>query len=543
MTVGHLSFVQRCFFNLLTLSTALFVGMPLASISYVWQVTGCQHVLLPTDDDFAAPSIPALTARGFSRWESLEILLGPDEHVPFLQYAVKNWDLRHPETGEPFPKTLPREVFPALVDADVDRWHESCAAELRREASKGEDVQHPRTVPRRPVFTHVRRPFTAETTRDKLVDPELAGRSFDYTHVPPRTPQPPPQPPSQPRGSARTPERIRRDSPAVERVRRKSFTDSRSWSPEVVHTDYSSPQSVPYTDHSAGRSPERRFPHTRHSPSNSSDGEQIEIRDKRRTRGTSPPASASASSRRFVPPSAPQPPSAINLPPFRTHRSDIRDEERKRRTGGTSPLGVIRNKVSETVSNMLPVGGKDRPRGDSRRASHNNAVSSGPRRSKEQMQPSRLTQSYSEFESDEESSLPSSEEELRRRQKMQAEERDRYRGKGRPRGSSRSESRDERDSNRRRDRQYAIRPQGVGGRTSSNQTDKTRARANSDRDRRDRERDGGRDRDKNRDDRPRRWDREREGQRERKSSEERGTSPGTAPMGSSSRRYAESAYS
>ncbi len=41
--------------------TALFLNSPHESISYIWQVTGCQHSLLPADDDFAAPSIPALT--------------------------------------------------------------------------------------------------------------------------------------------------------------------------------------------------------------------------------------------------------------------------------------------------------------------------------------------------------------------------------------------------------------------------------------------------------------------------------------------------
>ncbi|XP_044717449.1 WD repeat-containing [Hirsutella rhossiliensis] len=106
----------------------LFVDTPYASLSLIWQATGCQHTLQPTHDDFAPPIIPALTMRGFSRWESLEILLGPEEHVPFMQYAVKNWDLRHPETGEAFPPDLPACMFPTEADIDVDRWHKSCAA-------------------------------------------------------------------------------------------------------------------------------------------------------------------------------------------------------------------------------------------------------------------------------------------------------------------------------------------------------------------------------------------------------------------------------
>ncbi|PHH68397.1 hypothetical protein CDD83_6130 [Cordyceps sp. RAO-2017] len=104
---------------------SLFADMPLPSISFIWQVTGCQHTLQPTASDFEPPSIPALTFRGFSRWESLEILLGPEEHVPFMQFAVRNWALRHPETGEPFPPDLPADVFPAGPDLEVDRWHKS----------------------------------------------------------------------------------------------------------------------------------------------------------------------------------------------------------------------------------------------------------------------------------------------------------------------------------------------------------------------------------------------------------------------------------
>ncbi|PMB71021.1 hypothetical protein BM221_003485 [Beauveria bassiana] len=109
--------------------------MPDSSISYIWQVTGCQHTLQPTDNDFAPPSIPALTPRGFCRWESVEILLGPEEHVPFLQFAVKNWNLRHPETGECFPADLPTDVFPSAADEEVDLWHKACGERLTREAA------------------------------------------------------------------------------------------------------------------------------------------------------------------------------------------------------------------------------------------------------------------------------------------------------------------------------------------------------------------------------------------------------------------------
>lgn len=112
--------------------------MPSESISYVWQVTGCEHTLLPEKDKFTPPSIPTLTIGGFSRWQSLEMLLSPEKHVPFYQFALSNWNLINPLTNKPFPTQIPAESFPLEPDAQVDRWHRSCAEKLRREANQRE---------------------------------------------------------------------------------------------------------------------------------------------------------------------------------------------------------------------------------------------------------------------------------------------------------------------------------------------------------------------------------------------------------------------
>jgi hypothetical protein len=63
-------------------------------------------------------------------WESIEILLGPEEHVPFIQYAVNNFDIENPDTGESFPKDLPTEAFPLTPDAEIVAWHNECAKRL-----------------------------------------------------------------------------------------------------------------------------------------------------------------------------------------------------------------------------------------------------------------------------------------------------------------------------------------------------------------------------------------------------------------------------
>lgn len=114
----------------------LFLNAPNESISYIWRALGVQHILQqPVGQYFVEPTIPALTFEGFSRWESIQILLEPQEHAPFIQYAVRNWALKHPETGEPFPIDLPRDSFPPGCDPEIDKWHKSCAERLRREAA------------------------------------------------------------------------------------------------------------------------------------------------------------------------------------------------------------------------------------------------------------------------------------------------------------------------------------------------------------------------------------------------------------------------
>ncbi|KJZ76166.1 hypothetical protein HIM_04622 [Hirsutella minnesotensis 3608] len=497
---------------------SLFADMPHSSISFIWQVTGCQHTLQPTHDDFAPPSIPALTFRGFSRWESLEILLGPDEHVPFMQYAVKNWDLKHPETGEQFPPDLPANVFPAETDMDVDRWHKSCAEKLRSEAaSSAEEAAsptHPNAAPHpqpqaEPKFTYVRiNPFQPASPRSRPGEPDYFGRPVSFVHIPARN-----------QGQRRPDRSPRQEDTAEERMRRKSFSDYPSAPPEgeMPHQGYS----AAYLDPSVKRSTQpRRHSHPRRVSSDSSDSSEppgpVHQNTKRRRHPASPPP---PSVRRIVPPSAPNPPPAAqNVPPsFRPHRADMRPDESKRRNI-PSPLGSFRNKLSETVSHILPNGfTSDRPRPGSRQGSVNDGIH--PRRNREPYHPSRLSHSYSDIDSDTSSGDALPEEDVRRRRRMREErERERLR-RGRPREPERDWE-EERDSGGRRDRPRMRRPD-TQRRTSSHADAE-------------RQRDSGswdpRDRDRPRDDR-RKWD---------KRGPEDAT-PSPAP-GVAGRRYQEPTY-
>lgn len=380
-----------------------------SSLSYIYQVTGCQHSLQPTDDDFAPPSVPALTFRGFSRWESLEILLEPDEHYAFLQVAVRDWALKHPDTGQPFPLDLPRAVFPAHTDAAVDRWHRACAERLAKEAEEQQDDEstkshrhvHGQPYPERvPLFTHV--PPRDMPGRPQRNGGTYSARPFSYVHIPGRPET----------WSRRSPDRShgRSCSAERERMRRRSFSDYHSPPPPDVGHKFVSPV---YDD---TRRPNGR----KHVPGESSDEELAEPRAKHRD--VSPPPS------RFVPPGAAQSPFSPAYgrasPPPRSRRNAGRPDEVKRRSM-LSPLGSLRDTLNETVSSFLP-GGKwsERPRGATQNSSADTMRS---RKSRERMQPKRAGRGSSDVESEESPERETSEDELRRRRRMRE-----VRDRGRP---------------------------------------------------------------------------------------------------------------
>jgi hypothetical protein len=114
----------------------LFVETPAPSISFIYKSLGCLHSIQPSpsDDGYTVPSVPALKPRGFVTWQTIQLLLGPEEHAPFLQNAVKQFDIVDPETGSIFPKILPKNAFPAKPDQAMLDWYESVSEKLRVEA-------------------------------------------------------------------------------------------------------------------------------------------------------------------------------------------------------------------------------------------------------------------------------------------------------------------------------------------------------------------------------------------------------------------------
>lgn len=139
----------------------LFLNVSSESISFIWQVFGCLYVHQSTNNQYEAPTTPSLTVTGFVRWQSLQILLGPEEHVPYIIFAVKNWDLKDPDTGESFPKDIPATAFPNAPDSEITAWYAAGGEKLRKEETP-QDSPGPDS-PRSDCssFTFDRKPFSA----------------------------------------------------------------------------------------------------------------------------------------------------------------------------------------------------------------------------------------------------------------------------------------------------------------------------------------------------------------------------------------------
>ena len=126
---------------------ALFLNTPHTSLSFIYRSLGCLHTLQPEQNPYLSPSIPALTSHGFVRWQTIQLLLDPSEHVPFLQESVKRFDLVNPAQGQAFPCILPKSALPLRPDADMTAWHATVSEKLMLEARASQERSLPRQTP------------------------------------------------------------------------------------------------------------------------------------------------------------------------------------------------------------------------------------------------------------------------------------------------------------------------------------------------------------------------------------------------------------
>ncbi|CRK36625.1 hypothetical protein BN1708_007138 [Verticillium longisporum] len=453
---------------------SLFTGMDHQSISYIYRVTGCQHSLQPIPgNDFEPPSVPALTPRGFVRWESIEILL------------------------EPFPTELPKEAFPLEADTEVDKWHKACAEKLKKDATPQSDPatfkqphhEHSSSGPERDepkvkvAYAHFRNPYPEPSPRMRPAQPDYFNRPMPFSHVPSRAASQRIHTPHSPLNERHRPG----SSSADERNRRRSFSDYPSPSHDPVHFRSNFPPGRP-------GAPPRRHSQAKHSSSDApsdSDGGNASPDTKRRPQSHEsmrPPPTI----RRMGPKNSQIPPSpavtatAQNLHP---HRAETRTDETRKRT---LPIPeVIRDKFDKVTSFLPGSRSPDRHRSTSGRRSEREREREvlAARRKRDQVArangASRLSRSWSDQDSDEsDAASDESAVERRRRQRLRENrdrerdeyqrdrERERERDRGRDRGREREwerqrerEREDEREMRKRAPR-YMPRPE-AQRRTSS----------------------------------------------------------------------------
>ncbi|KAI0151667.1 hypothetical protein GGR57DRAFT_179142 [Xylariaceae sp. FL1272] len=374
---------------------SLFVKTPEPSLSYIWRALGVQHTLQPTDNPYEAPSIPALTLAGFVRWQSLQILLGPEEHVPYMQYAVRNWRLKHPDTGEAFPPILPADSFPTVCDPEVDKWHKECAVKLRDAAAQPDQptpsnqstpkpgeahpLRHETSNPRmRPAYTHQARsaPMGAAPQRPGTEYGQRK-RPVSYIHTTtavPRYAEPRPEPhphqPSEPHSHHHSGGSNRNSFENI--PRRRSYQDIKPHPKEdlrsSVHLDPHPHQphgrrhshshyQAPYADSISSSDSETDVPPQRGASSRGSPPRSVPAP---RLVSVAPPpgANASRSRRNTLRSEEPPPPRSLaseikhRLVPFLTssserQRSDSRD---RRPVALHSSVRYARNPVSRSIS-------------------------------------------------------------------------------------------------------------------------------------------------------------------------------------------------
>lgn len=156
----------------------------------MYRTLGCFHSLQPTRNAFETPSIPCLSDNGFVRWQTLQLLLCPQEYAPMMQRAVEIYDVPK-RGGGYFPKNMPADCFPAKPDTEMEKWHRFVTSQMNQD------------YVRRLKYSPYQSP-----------QPEAANGSGEYFSRPPSS--------RRPSGSRRRPSMSEEDLARFEAARRRS---------------------------------------------------------------------------------------------------------------------------------------------------------------------------------------------------------------------------------------------------------------------------------------------------------------------------------
>lgn len=154
------------------------LGYP--GLSLMYKTLGCFHSLQPTANAFELPSVPCLLPAGFVRWQTIQLLLHPDEHVQCLQKAVEIYDIPKPGGGI-FPKTIPRESFPSKPDEAMEKWHNFVLEKLdegQHRRLKNSPYCSPYEAPDRGEDYFPRSPHMRRTSRPPRTDNQDPSHGF-----------------------------------------------------------------------------------------------------------------------------------------------------------------------------------------------------------------------------------------------------------------------------------------------------------------------------------------------------------------------------
>jgi hypothetical protein len=235
----------------------LFTDTPPSSIAFIYRSLGAYHSLqpAPSDDGYSTPAIPALKKQGFITWQTIQLLLGPQEHVAFIQKSLELFDVIDPQTKTAFPKVLPSTCFPEKPDETMEEWYESVATRLKREA-EAEEARGPHTENHPGVRTSTDMSGDGSSADEK----QGAFKYFEdpmYRKARPR--------PAFMRHVSKDQVRDERERATTSRVRQflHPFTRKKSHLPGRYGDDYSDEDATPIATHppSAPRYPSHKRPH------------------------------------------------------------------------------------------------------------------------------------------------------------------------------------------------------------------------------------------------------------------------------------------